>query len=156
MDKKEIAQQAREFLKENRLCAFATISAERNVPQVAYMYYIADDVYRIVLSTEKHSKKLANIAVNKQVALVIGQEVEPITLQLEGIAEVITDIQEKEKLIERYAEIANTNRSNNLPPLLHLSTDSGTEFISVTVTAFKYADFSKAQKIMYAGTPAEW
>src|SRR3989344_6599451 len=96
-----------QFLKNNRLASLATISLEDGSPQASLIYYIIDKNFHIYLVTAKESRKIRNILKNNKVALVIGQELESLVLQIEGKARFVEDLDKRRDLANRYLEIAN-------------------------------------------------
>lgn len=156
MIKNEETKNAWEFLQKNRLATLATIAANALIPQAALVYYLTDDSHKIYIATEQHSQKITNIAKNNHVAVVIGQEKVPVTLQIEGTADIITDSAETKRLIGLYAIIANDNDSDSLPPLLHIAHNSQMAFIAITINTYKFSDFSQQNNRIIIGTPADW
>lgn len=153
---REMKLKAWHFLQDNRLAALATISANENVPQASLVYYYTNENLQIYISTAKNSRKLANITKNNKVALVVGQEMEPIVLQLEGVAEIIEDVEKINELTKCYLEVANTNaKVANWPPVMRLSVSQGYVFVQITVTYFKYSDFSGTDSSIIEGTFAD-
>ncbi len=147
-----------EFLKNNRLATIATISSESNNPQASFVYYVTDDNFHVYIVTSTESRKIRNIFKNNKVALVIGQEVKPLVLQIEGEAKMVDDQDKKREIANLYLEI--TNKSNpesiNLPPILKIPSDSGFMIVEITITWFKFSDFSNKESLIVKGTPQDW
>lgn len=153
----EKAQKAWEFLKENRLAALATVSSEENAPQASLIYYITDESFHIYIVIAKESRKFKNISQNNKVALVVGQEMKPLELQLNGVAKVVEDEDKKHQLSSQYLEIANSNtKTPNWPPVINLSTNDGYIFMEITATNFKFSDFSGIDSFISEGTSKDW
>ena len=154
---KEKALKAWEFLKNNRLASLATISSEENAPQASLIYYIASENFHIYIVTAKDSRKFKNITKNNKVALVVGQEMDPLVLQLEGTTEIVEDESKIHDLSSRYLEIANSNtKTPNWPPVMRLSVSEGYVFVKITVTHFKFSDFTGLDSFIIEGTPKDW
>lgn len=154
---KENAQKAWEFLKKNRLATLATISIENNAPQAAFVYFLTDEDFHIYIVTAKDSRKFSNISKNNKVALVIGQEMEPLVLQIEGTAKIEADKSKIHHLSSKYLGVANVNTTTpNWPPVMKLAVDQGYEFIKVTITHFKFSDFVGLDSFIVEGTPENW
>lgn len=145
-----------EFLKGNRLAVVATVS-QQNTPEAALLYYGLDEEFHIYCCTYKKSRKFLNIESNNKIALVIGQEVNALTLQLEGSARIITDKVEKAEAMETYAKKATENENLiYFPPLLALTKDSSMEFLQITIEWFKFSTFESHFPNIIEGKPNDW
>lgn len=156
-DAKNILNSLR-FLQNNRLGVLATMSPKTNTPEAALMYYAVDEFFHIDLATPKNSRKMRNIPLCEHVAFVIGDETSYQELQIEGVAEILQDVSLKSIIINRISQISNQNPSAfTLPPLTQLSQEKGLEFLRITVTWFKYSDFSVGKiPLITEGTPRDW
>ncbi len=153
---KEKAQKAWEFLKSNRLATIATVS-EENTPHTSLIYYITGENFHIYMVIAKDSRKFKNISQNNKVALVVRHDMEPLVVQLNGVAKIVEDENEKHQLSNQYLEIANSNtKTPNWPPVMKLSTNEGYVFMEITVTNFKFSDFSGTDSFVTEGTPQDW
>lgn len=90
MDKNELKKTALEFLKSNTTVVVATIAADGK-PQAATVNYFIDDDFNFYFATRTNTRKFKNLAANKNIALVVGTGPDPKTLQMNGVAEQITD-----------------------------------------------------------------
>lgn len=77
------------FIRDRGLAVLASVNADGH-PQAALVGVAATDAGEIVFDTVSSSRKYANVVRDDRVALVIGWEDEQ-TVQLEGVAEPITD-----------------------------------------------------------------
>ena len=147
-----------EFLRRNRLATIATISSENNSPQVSLIYYVTDENFHLYIVTSTESRKIRNILKNNKVALCIGQEVEPLVLQIEGDAKILDNQEKKIEIAHRYLDIANTSnpKSANWPPIMKIPSDSGFIIIEITINQFKFSDFSGTESEIIEGTPDNW
>lgn len=59
------------------------------------LYYM-DDEFNLFFITRSDSRKVKNLATNKNVSVVIGTELGPSTLQMSGIVEIISQEKQKE------------------------------------------------------------
>lgn len=145
-----------EFLKNNKLSTIATMSFEGN-PQASLIYYVTDDNFHIYMVTSTESRKIKNILRNNKVALVIGQEVEPIVLQMEGEAQIIDDQDKKREIANRYLESANQSnpKSINWPPIRKIPSESGFIICEIIISWYKFSDFSGIESIIIEGTPKD-
>jgi len=146
-----------QFLKSNRLAALATISSQENTPQASLIYYLTDENFHIYIVTSKESRKFKNITKNNKVALVVGQEMDPVVIQLEGTVEMVEDKSKIHELSSRYLEVANKNtKTLNWPPVMKLSVGDGYVIVEVTITHFKFSDFTGLDSFIIEGTPQDW
>lgn len=86
MDKQAIFDIIRQ--KEEKLCAIATVS-KSHAPECAVVGYAAKADGTIVINTNKHTRKIANLRDNNRVALVIGWNFGDRNVQYEGTASII-------------------------------------------------------------------
>lgn len=91
----------REFIQSNIVAVLSTVSP-KGLPMSATVYYFADEKCNFYFMTKTFSRKYENLKHNPNVALVIGTENKPVTVQVQGIAEQIIDPQE---LNERFEQI---------------------------------------------------
>lgn len=155
---KESSFKAWGFLKNNNLATIATISAESNSPQASLVYYVTDDNFHICIVTSTESRKIKNIFKNNKVALVIGQEVKPLVLQIEGEASIVDDQDKKRLVVNSYLDIANMSNpeSANFPPVMKIPSESGFIVVEITITHFKFSDFSGTEGLIVEGIPQDW
>ena len=89
MNKEISKQEVLKFLKEKELAVVSTVSAASK-PESATVIYFIDDEFNFYFITRRNTRKFENLQLNKNVALVVGTELMPITVQIEGTAELIT------------------------------------------------------------------
>lgn len=73
------------YLKEHSLCVIATANMQGE-PEAATINYFVDDDFNLFFITRKDTRKHANLLANPRVAIVVGTEPEPHTVQLQGDA----------------------------------------------------------------------
>lgn len=78
------------FLRSKAIAVISTISPE-GLPEAATIYFTVDGKFQFYFLTKTFARKFKNISENPNVALVIGTESEPVTVQVEGVAQKITD-----------------------------------------------------------------
>ncbi|MDA1169060.1 MAG: pyridoxamine 5'-phosphate oxidase family protein [bacterium] len=141
-DATQLLSKAAKFLTDNRLAVLSTVH-ESCAPQSAFIYYVVDKDYSICFATPRESRKIKNILKNNRVALVVAQEIEPYELQVEGVAEIITDFKTKSTIWNKYSYVANKNPASlNFPPLMQLETNEGLEVMKIKIQWFRYSEFS--------------
>jgi len=134
------------FIQENNVAHIATISADQKRPQISTLYFVFYDK-AIYFGTRLDSVKIRNIEINNRIAMVITDSKSLITLQLDGSAENVNDIDLKAKIVELYNKVSNESGPNAFPPLMK------TEGFSIAVVKcnidwFRYSDFSGAKQVM--------
>ncbi len=83
--------------KEVKLCVFATASKDGKPASAVLGYAIKEDL-TILLSTQKTTKKYANIVENPRVALNFGWSFSEINIQYEGECSILDSGEEHEQL----------------------------------------------------------
>jgi general stress protein 26 len=74
--------------KEEKLCVIATV-ASNGLPECAVVGYAAREDGTIVINTNRHTRKIANLRENNRVAIVIGWSFGDQNVQYEGVAEIV-------------------------------------------------------------------
>ena len=82
-----------EFLKSKNPAVLSTISSSGQ-PMSATLYFTFDEYMNFYFMTKSYTRKHANLQQNSEVALVIGTENTPATVQIQGKAARITDVKE--------------------------------------------------------------
>lgn len=147
-----------EFLKNSRLATISTISKDVNRPEASLIYYVTDDDFHVYMITSTESRKIKNILKNNKVALVIGQETEPVVLQIEGEAKMVDELDKKREISNRYLELANeaNPKSFNWPPVMKIPSESGFIIVKITISWFKFSDFTGPGSVIIEGNPNDW
>ena len=109
-----------QFIAEQKLGVVSTVNAG-NKPEAAVVGIAVSEELEIVFDTVKSSRKYQNILHNANVALVIGWD-EEITVQYEGIAEVLGGDSEADRLREIYYRTYpdGRERAATWPGLIHI------------------------------------
>lgn len=87
---KPISSEVRDFLVGHDIAVLSTINRRGSVSGSAVYYLLGEENYFYVVS-KSQTEKAQNIALNPAVALTVFDEQDRKTVQLEGVAEVITD-----------------------------------------------------------------
>ncbi len=74
-----LSNQAKEFLRGDHLGTLGTINGDGSPHLVTIWYYLADDG-TVAMSTQTHSKKLANLRRDPRIALCVGDGVRSVSL----------------------------------------------------------------------------
>lgn len=97
-DKSSIKRQALEFLKNKEIAVISTVS-ENNEPTAATILFSVDDDFNFYFITRRQTRKFKNLQINKNIAIVVGTELEPGTIQIQGEAQLLKE-NEAEKFIK--------------------------------------------------------
>lgn len=86
-------------------------------PHAAVVYFKIEKDFCILFGTKKETQKYKNIEDNKQVALVVYDEVEQTTVQIFGKAKVIEDHQKKQEVLNNIYNSSAERSMTMLPPV---------------------------------------
>src|SRR5688572_25007525 len=93
-----------EFLRDRSIAVISTVS-ESGQPMAATIYFTSDENFNFFFMTKNFSRKYKNLETNPLVALVVGAENEPVTVQIQGKAEKITDAEEFRKRLDELEKV---------------------------------------------------
>jgi nitroimidazol reductase NimA-like FMN-containing flavoprotein (pyridoxamine 5'-phosphate oxidase superfamily) len=110
MHKHDPQKRYRQFIDTHNVGVISTVDVN-NQPSGSIVYYCFDED-NFYFSTKKDSKKLRNIHLNNLVAFTLGSDKDTYTVQIQGVAEEIYDIQEKAICLKKIKERANRDQLN--------------------------------------------
>ncbi len=90
MNKEISKQEALKFLKEKVLAVVSTVSPTGKLESATVMYFV-DDEFNFYFVTRLNTRKSDNLRTNSNIAVVVGTELAPVTVQIEGTAELINN-----------------------------------------------------------------
>lgn len=127
-----------QFINQQKLGVISTVNPE-NKPEAAVVGIAVSVNLEIIFDTVKASRKYRNILLEPNVALAIGWQDE-ITVQYEGVAEVLGDDNGADNLKEVYfrAFPDGRERAETWPGLVH---------IKVTPNWVRYSNFNEPQVV---------
>ena len=123
-----------QFIASQKLGVVSTVDLD-NKPEAAVVGLAVSENLEIIFDTVKASRKYQNILRSPNVALVIGWD-EEITVQYEGLAEVLGDDSEADRLREIYYTAYPDGRER-------AATWSGLVHIKVTPRWIRYSNFNE-------------
>ncbi len=85
----EIIKEALKFAQGGKLAVISTV-ASNGVPESATILYSIDNDFNFYFITRNDSRKASNLATNKNVSIVIGTDLGPSTLQMNGVADPLS------------------------------------------------------------------
>ena len=145
MDKEQHKQEALAFLKSKVVAVIATVTPD-HTPEAATIHYVVDDDFNFYFMTESNSRKAQNFISNNNVALVVGTENIPVTVQVEG---KVNQIENGEELMARYQQLSDISHEGKYPPLLEgLKARSGGTFYKLQPTWLRWTDFREPSEEM--------
>jgi general stress protein 26 len=130
------------FLKQHTAGVLSTVSADGKAHGSA-IYYVTDDDFNIYFITLKTSRKFANLQENPSVALTVGRQDVPQTIQLEGVASAL---QHPDDIGAHAADLMKvlTSNSRYYAPLTQLGS-ADTAIIWIQPKWVRWADYANAE-----------
>ncbi len=130
------------FLKSHTAGVLSTVSVDGKAHGSA-VYYVTDENFNIYLITLKTSRKFANLQANPSVALTVGRQNVPQTIQLEGVA---TMLRHPEEIGEHAADLMKvlTSNSRYYAPLTKLG-DADTAIVWIQPKWVRWADYASLE-----------
>ena len=120
-----------DFIAENKVAVLATVTPD-NEPTAALVYYLFKPDNEFFFITKESSRKYSNLMHNKRAGIVIGTMDQPITVQMQGSAELFTDALELPKMREKMLRIANGG-SGAWPAVLRLPGNEPPVVLRITI-----------------------
>ena len=136
MDSGEARQKALNFLRSKVVTVIATVNQDGH-PMAATVYFAVDDDFTFYFMTKVSTHKFLNLQNNQHVAMVVGTENIPTTVQIEGQAEKLEQMDKK--LIAQDKVARNSLEGAYGPPLNKLPVDELAVF-QVKPTFIKFMD----------------
>lgn len=115
-----------EFLKSNKTAVISTVSQDGK-PMSATIYFAVDEYLNLYFMTKRFTRKFQNLEKNNEVALVIGTTNEPVTAQMQGVAERVEGNDEITLRMEQLGKVFKDNAT--IAPLFQLNKDVSEIFI---------------------------
>jgi general stress protein 26 len=132
----EQKQTIADFLSSHHMAVIATNAGLGEAPESALMVFSEDKDLHIFLGSDKDRRKNFNIKNNPKISMVVGLDYdEGITLQLEGIAKIVTDV-------SRINYMADIHYKKN-PKSAKYRDRPVREYIEFVPTLFKYTNITK-------------
>lgn len=129
------------FLHKKHLGTLSSVDREGNVSG-AVVYYFVDADHDIYILTKSDTHKAHNILANPQVALTVYDAKLRQTLQLHGMAEVVTNQDIKDFIFQQMTQPRTYEDRFDLPPVTKLKSGAYV-VICITPTTAHFHDFSK-------------
>lgn len=136
MDKDQAKHAAIEFLKSQVVAVLATIDLEGN-PSAATIYFANDEDFTFYFITKTVTRKYKNLQHNPNVALAIGTHNIPITIQVEGKAELM---EEFDKRLIALDKVARNSLLGAYGPPLNKLPESELAVYKITPTLVRFLD----------------
>jgi uncharacterized pyridoxamine 5'-phosphate oxidase family protein len=133
---------ALEFMMSQKGGVISTVS--ENQPESAFVFYDADEDFSVYFPTFLTSKKHQNIKINNKVSFNISSVKPARTIQIEGIAEEVTDKAILENAIGNYMDIA-TDEMRHEAPISKLNLEGGVVLYKIKPTWIKWSDYSNSK-----------
>lgn len=124
-------------LVKGNLASISTVSADGK-PHSASVYFTFDDSLAIYFATRMGSRKYQNLLNNPSVAFLVSSINPPTTLQLEGVANLVTDSGDQRTYFTQILEKA--TKDHAIPPISQMM-DSELAIIKITPNFARLGDF---------------
>lgn len=109
-----------QYLRSKTIAVISTISKEGK-PMSATIYFLVDNDFNFYFITKTFTRKHHNIQLNPNIAMVVGTDNEPVTLQIEGVAEKVEDELVFKEKFHKFVELFAKNRY--VGPIFQLAPD---------------------------------
>ncbi|MBI1863070.1 pyridoxamine 5'-phosphate oxidase family protein [Candidatus Microgenomates bacterium] len=134
------------FIKEHPAAHLATVTHDGK-PFASTVYVYANTSAEIYIATLEETEKFKNIQANRYVALVITDEVNQRTVQIQGTAAEETDPEVRMAMIQQLAQVQARNKSGWPPPIIKL--DKGrVRLVKVVPTWIRFSDFGDSDTVV--------
>lgn len=98
LTREEYRKDALAFLWENTTAVIAT--SFNDEPKASTVYFWVDNEFTFYFVTKRNTSKYINIEMNPRAAIVVGTGPEHITVQAHGNAEIITDDEDRQEILD--------------------------------------------------------
>ncbi len=119
------------FLRSTSIAVVATVSKDGQA-MAATVYFVVDDKFNFYFTTKAFTRKNENLHHNKNVALVVGTENEPVTAQIQGVAEQVVDETRVQWIMGEMKKIFKGN--TYVAPLFQVSPDQNNNVVFYKIT----------------------
>ncbi len=130
---------ARQFLQTHSVGVLSTIDRTGNVSG-ATVYYLSDADGQIYILTKTNTNKSRNMLVHKQVAFTVFEEYSLESIQVSGVAEVVSDQSISNRVYSHITQERQYGDTKSLPPVSKIQTGSFIVF-RIDPTEAKYQKF---------------
>lgn len=108
-------------------------------PQSAVVYFTHDAALNLYITTRENTRKYQNILRDPRVAFVAYDQTQMKTVQLQGVAEIITDVKEQG---DNFKELVSLVTKNNPTPPVDQLNGSEIVFIKIAVHWARAGNFA--------------
>jgi uncharacterized pyridoxamine 5'-phosphate oxidase family protein len=140
-----------EFLMRNKHAGLSTVTPDGK-PEAATIYYGIDKHFNLYFPTGTLSRKFKNLQKNPQVALAVTDAEKLITVQMEGVAEVIHSISKDHQGIKELTKVLSPslreileNLWDPIPPVIKMK-NGKLAILKVKIKWVRWANFSLSVK----------
>ena len=131
-----------QFLKSHPVAALATVSAD-GAPHVATIYTSIDDDLNIYFITKQATTKSKNIAENNRVALAITDAHSLQTVQVQGVAEIVSDQNIAHQVLSRVTNVVQSTTDSQEAPVSKLAAGDYIVY-RVSSNSIRFGEFYKS------------
>jgi nitroimidazol reductase NimA-like FMN-containing flavoprotein (pyridoxamine 5'-phosphate oxidase superfamily) len=135
--------QAIQFLQQHSGLVISTVSKD-NILEAAYVFYALNEQSELLILTDKSTQKYLNIQSNKNVAFVVTDEKNLLTLQGNGEASEILNANESIAAFDALIKVI-TKQIENWPPPAGKLQDTGIAILKITPTWLRLRDYANSK-----------
>lgn len=128
--------EVRQFMSQHHECVIATISPDSQ-PEAATVGFSVDEDFKIMIATNKSTRKAKNIELNSKVAIVIGFD-GPKTVQIEGEAKIVDEKEHKDRINLHFETV---------PRAIDFAGEEGQTYYLITPSWLRFTDYTKSPDI---------
>jgi general stress protein 26 len=140
MEQQKTKNEVLSFLNDHAVAVLATISNSQ-APIASAMYFTVDDNFNFFFLTKSTTRKSIHMQENGKVAIVVVAHNSPISVQVEGIAHIVSDPMEHREALNQIAERSARQGKKFWPPPVSQLQDGEMIIFKVTPTMCCYCDF---------------
>lgn len=129
---------ALDFLMTQKGGVVSTVSGDQ--PQSAFVYYEGDEDFSVYFVTTLTTRKYKNIQSNKKVSFTVATIKPPQTIQLDGMAEEVNDVDKVRIILANYMDTASSGVENK-PPVTKLEWEKGLIIYRIKPTWLRWSSF---------------
>jgi general stress protein 26 len=136
-----VEPEAIKFLKEHEVAVLSTVERTGTV-HGATIYYFLDDQNRVCMVTKSGTQKARDIFANQQVALTVFEAAKAQTVQLNGLAAVVTDPETQQKIMNQLIKLRSYEGEMRLPPVTTIHEEAFVA-LQITPTSARFTDYKQ-------------
>ena len=140
MEEQKTKNEVFEFLNKHAIAILATVS-DKNAPHACAMYFVIDEDLNFFFLTKSSTRRFLHIQGNDKVAIVVTASNSPQSLEVEGVASIVSDPLQQRNVTNQIAEKSAHQGKKFWPPPVSQLEGGEIAILKVTPTMCCYCDF---------------